>query len=196
LDAQSKTSNKSDQTMKKGMLSLLVVLFSAAGVHAQRNTLLVYGTVGAASQKTPESPKASSFTISPAVGYQFNDNWTAGLRLDARHAKTSSDVKSNSVAVGPFIRYAYSLSDIFAVYGQFNADVLSSKTAGVHTNGVGVSFFPAIGVNLKNGFALNFGFGDVHFTSQKPKGSPASTTDFGLSFGSGATFGISKNFGL
>lgn len=104
-------------------------------------------------------------------------------------------MKSSSFGAGPFIRYAYPLSDIFAVYGQFNANFLSGKTAGVKSNGFQGTLFPAIGVNLKNGFALNFNFGSLGFGSNKVKGSDAAT-NFGLSFGSGAGFVISKNVGL
>ncbi|RRB06510.1 outer membrane beta-barrel protein [Larkinella rosea] len=184
--------------MKKVMLSLLVSALSVASVYAQKNTVLVYGSVNAESQKQVNGSKVNSFNFSPAVGYQFTDNWTAGLALTTGSMKATTsvggEVKTSSFAVGPFIRYAMPLSDIFALYGQFNADILSSKTAGVTSNGVRGTFFPAIGVNMKNGFALNFSFGGLSFASQKPKGASDSMTDFKFNFGSGAGFGISKNF--
>jgi len=186
-------------SFKKWMLSSLVVAASTLSGYAQRNTLLVYGTVGAESQKVTATTKANSFNFSPAVGYQWTDHWTGGVSLALSSAKSTGefgDVKASGVAVGPFVRYAYPLSDIFAVYGQFNANVLSGKTAGISYSGFGASFFPAVGVNLKNGFALNFSFGNLSFTSEKPKDSAKSLTDFKLGFGSGATFGISKNFRL
>lgn len=62
--------------------------------------------------------------------------------------------------------------------------------------GFGGTLFPAIGVNLKKGFALNFTFGGLSFVSSKTKGESGRATDFTLGFGSGAGLGISKNFGL
>lgn len=182
--------------MKKVFWVMGMVLCSVWSAEAQKNTLLVYGNLDALSAKSATGVKSSTFSISPGVGYQLDDHWTAGVNLASHNTKSGSpEVKTTSFGAGPFIRYAYALSDIFAVYGQFNANVLAGKTAGVKSNGFQGNLFPAIGVNLKNGFALNFNFGSLAFGSNKVKGADAAT-HFGLSFGSGAGFGISKNFGL
>ena len=178
---------------------ILTALLATAGLvaQAQKNTLLVYGDLGITSGKSAADVKTTSFKLTPGVGYQFNDNWTAGVNLRTESWKQGSpSVKSSTFGAGPFIRYAYPLSDIFAVYGQFNANVVSGKTAGVKSNGFQGELFPAIGVNLKNGFALNFNFGSLALSTSKVKGASSGSSDFGLHFGSGAGFGISKNFGL
>jgi hypothetical protein len=184
--------------MKKVVMSLLVSALSVASVYAQKNTVLVYGAVGVQSNKPVNGAKVNTFNFSPGVGYQFNDNWTAGLALSSQSSKTTTslgDLKTSTFAVGPFVRYAMPLSDIFAVFGQFNADVLSGKTGDTRTNGFRGTFFPAIGVNMKNGFALNFSFGNLSFVSQKAKGASESSTQFDINFGTGAGYvGISKNF--
>ncbi|GAB4026703.1 hypothetical protein [Spirosoma koreense] len=174
--------------MKKVILSLLLTVAGLVGAQAQSNTLLVYGSVGFDSQKV-SGGTVSSYNVSPAVGYQWNDNWTAGVNLDIAGSKTVSSSTTSTVSVGPFIRYTQPLAGIFAIYGQFNANVL-----GGHASGFQGTFFPAIGVNLKNSFALNFSFGSLSFSSQKIDG--VSANAFHLGFGSGAGFGISKNFGL
>ncbi|GAB3903587.1 outer membrane beta-barrel protein [Larkinella knui] len=180
--------------MKKVVMSLLVSALSMASVYAQKNTVLVYGSINAESQKLSSGTKTSTFNFSPAVGYQFNDHWTTGLTLATKTGKDFSGVKTSTFGVGPFVRYAMPLSDIFAVYGQFNADYLSGKAGDLKMSGFGGTLFPAIGVNMKNGFALNFSFGGLSFASQKVKGASKSTTDVNFNFGSGAGFGISKNF--
>lgn len=180
--------------MKKMVFGLLFTLTGMVGVQAQRNTLLVYGNVGIDSQKTGDA-RTNSFIFSPGIGYQWNDNWTGGLNLSVGNARALTNEVS-AFSVGPFIRYAQPLNDIFAVYGQLNTNYLSGKVAGTTFNGFGASLIPAIGVNLKNSFALNFTFGSLNFSSVKSDGVADTTTDFGLSFGSGAGFGISKNFGL
>lgn len=180
--------------MKKLIVSLLFVVAGIGGTRAQSNTLLVYGSVGFDSRKTGSST-VSSYNISPGVGYQWNDNWTGGLNLNVSGAQTTTD-KTSAFSVGPFIRYTQPLAGIFAIYGQLNTNYLSGKVGDTNFSGFGATLFPAIGVNLKNSFALNFIFGSLSFTSQKLTGSANATTNFGLSFGSGAGFGISKNFGL
>lgn len=181
--------------MKKFILGF-VLICSGLSAHAQSNTILVYGNLGINSAKSASDVKTSSFSFSPGVGYQWNDHWTGGVNLMTSSGKTGSpQIKTTSFGGGPFVRYAYPLSDIFAVYWQLNTNFLSGKTAGVKTAGFESTLFPAIGVNLKNGFALNFNFGSLGFGTSKVKGQDSSS-HFGLNFGSGAGFGISKNFGL
>lgn len=176
------------------MVSLLFVMAGVVGTRAQSNTVLVYGNVGFNSQKTGSST-VSSYNVSPGIGYQWTNNWTGGLNLIVSGAKTATD-KATALSIGPFIRYTQPLAGIFAIYGQLNTNYLSGKSGDTRLSGFGATLFSAIGMNLKNSFALNFTFGSLSFTSQKLTGSANATTDFGLSFGSGAGFGISKNFGL
>ncbi|SEI98969.1 Outer membrane protein beta-barrel domain-containing protein [Dyadobacter koreensis] len=181
--------------MKKFLFSFILAMAGLSG-YAQRNSILVYGNLGINSSKTASDIKTSSFSFSPGVGYQWDDHWTGGVNFQTTSGKTGSpEIKTTSFGAGPFVRYAYPLSDIFAVYGQLNTSFLSGKTSGVKMAGFESTLFPAIGVNLKNGFALNFNFGSLGFATGKVKGEKNSSS-FGLNFGSGAGFGISKNFGL
>ena len=181
--------------MKVTTLLFSALLFSKAAL-AQTGTLLVYGNLDIASSKASTGVKSNAFSLSPGVGYQFNDHWTAGANLAVSSTKTGEpQIKTSTFGAGPFIRYAYPLSDIFAVYVQLNANYITGKSDGLKSNGFSGHLFPAIGVNLKNGFALNFNFGSLGIVSSKPK-SGETATSFILSFGSGAGFGISKNFGL
>lgn len=180
--------------MKKLIFSLLLSVAGLASVQAQSNTLLVYGTVNYSTVKAGDS-KSNNFDFSPGVGYQWNDNWTGGLNLSVGSAKTDAN-KATSFSVGPFVRYTQPLAGVFAIYGQLNTNYLSGKVGNVNYNGFGATLFPAIGVNLKNNFALNFTFGSLNFSSQKFDGISPKATSFSVAFGSGAGFGISKNFGL
>ncbi|TDE17409.1 outer membrane beta-barrel protein [Dyadobacter psychrotolerans] len=182
--------------MKK-FFFLAMLAFAGLAAHAQSNSLLVYGNLGINSGESAADVKTNSFLFSPGVGYQFNDHWTAGANMKTESGKSGApQIKTSAFSAGPFIRYAYPLSDIFAVYGQLNTNWASSKIADLKSNGFEGMLFPAIGVNLKNGFALNFNFGSLAITTGKVKGQSGSSSQFGLNFGSGAGFGISKNFGL
>ena len=169
------------QLMKNVFFSLLLAVASVVGVRAQSNTLLVYGNVSFDSQKLNNSTTVSAYNVSPAVGYQWNDHWTAGVNLGLTGSKLTDGTTTSTTSVGPFVRYTQPLAGIFAIYGQFNANFLAGGFQG--------TLFPAIGVNLKNSFALNFSFGSLSFTT-------GDASAFHLGFGSGAGFGISKNFGL
>lgn len=182
--------------MKKVILGLLFILAGMAGVQAQRNTLLIYGNVNIGSG-TVGSTSINNYTIAPGIGYQWNDNWTGGINLtNGGSSATTTSGKTSGLSVGPFIRYTQPLGGIFAIYGQFNANFLSGKANAITYSGFESTLFPAIGVNLKNSFALNFTFGSLSFTSQKVEGAANTTNTFHVGFGSGAGFGISKNFGL
>lgn len=189
---------KIENIMKKILLSAVVVAAMCLGAQAQKNTVLVYGNVDYTSTKIGDA-KSNSFTFNPAVGYQFTDHVTAGIALGLGTSKQSNDAKTNTYSAGPFIRYAQSLSNIFAVFGQFGANYENGKTKfdGATTgkyNGFGAEFHPAIGVNLKNSFALNFAFGGISYNSKNYKGISDKSNTFDVNFGQGATFGISKNF--
>lgn len=161
--------------MKKVLFGSILGLFMSTGVFAQSNTLLVYGSAGYESR--------DNFNFSPAVGYQWNNNWTGGVNFNL--GETSGRYE---MGAGPFIRYTYPISDLFIIYGQFDVNGVSVRTENDRTGGFRGTLFPAVGMNIKNGFALNFGFGGLTVSTFDPK--------FKISFGTGLNFGISKNFGL
>ncbi|GGH33512.1 hypothetical protein ACN9ML_11680 [Dyadobacter endophyticus] len=66
--------------MKVTTLLFSALLFSKAAL-AQTGTLLVYGNLDIASSKASTGVKSNAFSLSPGVGYQFNDHWTAGANL-------------------------------------------------------------------------------------------------------------------
>jgi hypothetical protein len=182
--------------MKKFLLTSLLAVAGLAA-HSQSNSVLVYGNLGIHSARTAAGVKVNSFSFTPGVGYQFNDHWTGGVNLKTESAKSGlPQIKSTAFSAGPFVRYAFPLSGIFAVYGQLNTNWATAKVGSVKSNGFEGVLFPAIGVNLKNGFALNFNFGSLAFVTSQVKAESGSSSRFGLDFGSGAGFGISKNFGL
>jgi hypothetical protein len=185
------------------MKKVLVAAFALVSltVNAQKGTLLVGGNVGISSAKYPSTPndnKSTSFVFNPTVGYQFNDNWTTGILADIASQKTTNSLnvesKSSRFGVGPFIRYTKTLSSVFSVYGQAQSVFGTTKWNGSKTGTYAdVNLFPAVFINVKNGFGLNLDFGGIGFSSNTPTGGSASTA-FNFNFGSTAHVGISKNF--
>jgi len=192
--------------MKKVLMSALIVA-SVFGAKAQSGTVLVGGDVDFSSSKVKGTDvKNNSISFNPYVGYQFNNNWTAGITAALNSSKNESGInesKNNSYAAGPFLRYTQPLSNIFSVYGQVeglyggykskltNGNVTTTTAEG---NTLGVNLFPAVFINLKNSFGLNFNVGGISYSNNDPKGGPSNNT-FNVNFGKSVAIGLSKNFG-
>ncbi|MFT3701403.1 MAG: outer membrane beta-barrel protein [Agriterribacter sp.] len=186
--------------MKKLLFIVLTAVSISQTVKAQTGSVLVGGSIDFSSAKIPGTPtdtKSNSFSFSPTVGYQFNDNWTAGLVAGIGSSKTTypnNTYKSSYFNAGPFIRYAKGISNMFAVYGQFQSTFGSGKTNGVKSSSANVTAFPALFINFKDSFGLNFTIGGIEYNSSKPSGDRA-TNQFNLTFGRSVGIGVSKNFG-
>lgn len=191
--------------MKKLLLVATIAFFGTA--NAQKNTLLVGGNLGFNSEKTEIAgveTKSNEFEFSPTVGYQFTDNWTAGLNANFGTGKTDiagSENKTNAIKVGPFVRYAQSLGGAFAVYGDFGLGYQKQKSESgnvstADANGMYVGFTPALFINFKNSFGLNFSIGGVGYSTLKDSDSDWKQNNFDFNFGKTVNIGISKNFNL
>ena len=187
--------------MKKVLVAAFALVSLTASV--QEGTLLVAGDVNLGTSKTPSAPndiKSTNLSLNPTVGYQFNENWTAGVKAEIGSSKYTSNTnvvsKSSSIGVGPFVRYTKTLSNIFSLYGQLEGMFGTNKSNGTKTStSTNVNLFPAVYVNVKNGFGLSFSFGGLGYSSNKPTGGKA-TNSFGINFGQTANIGIQKNFSL
>lgn len=199
--------------MKKILVMAAIAAFGM--VSAQKNTLLVGGNIGYSSDSNKimgnKVSSTEAFTFTPTVGYQFHSNWTVGINSVITSGKQEEDfnnsastVKTNEFAIGPFVRYAVPLGEIFAVYGDLGAGYQNqnlktttlSSTSEVKANGFYTNFTPALFINFKNGFGLNFNIGGIKYSHLKVDGIDATNSNFEFSFGKEIGVGISKNFGL
>ncbi len=192
--------------MKKTILLLMLMAGITTAALAQEGSVLVYGNAGLSSNKNANDSKSSSYSIRPGIGYQFSENWTAGLSFGVDGSRselgtTGNFNKINGFSVGPFVRYTHKISDLFSLFGQADVNYNSSKftpfgNPSTTVNGFNVGIIPAVQMNVKNGFALNFGFGGIEYGSSKVDAPGAnSSNSFNLTFGQQVNFGISKNFG-
>lgn len=189
-----------------------LILISALAVgcfaSAQEGTLLVGGNVGISTTNEEiggTETKSDAFHFSPRIGYQFTKNWTGGITAAVGTSTTSTngiEADSNEFKIGPFIRYAQPLgeSGMFAVYGDLDLGYQSTKRevtgSSSKYNGFYSQFTPALFINFKNGFGLNFSIGGLGYNSLKNDDSDASTSSFDFNFGQTLSIGISKNFNL
>jgi len=162
--------------------------------------------------------KDNSWSIAPGFGYQMNNHWTLGLNIGlggntSNNIATDTRVKNNNNAVGPFVRYTQWISKTFFLYGHMNMNVLWGKTTTIvgsisgtsnttstedSYNGFSPSITPGIGMNIKNGLAVNISFGNLSYsntTTDYANKSSLNTSSLGFNFGSqNFAVGISKNF--
>lgn len=167
------------------------------GIGYQFNDHLTVGVQGGYNRMSTTTP---AFWVYP---YQYpytyssitsvNESWTAGA----------------------FFRYTQWLGNIFFLYGQVNMSYISTSNsgnqydlyynlpAGVYPqnivtsgNGFQAQLFPAVGVNIYKGFALNFSFGGINYTSLSPESSfgGGNSDHFNITLGQQINVGVSKNF--
>ncbi|MFW0738452.1 outer membrane beta-barrel protein [Flavobacterium sp. T12S277] len=191
--------------MKKMLLILALSVFGFA--NAQKGTILVGGNIGYTSEKIDRetSPvKNNSFDFLPKVGYQFHDNWTAGIEFSVQSSKSEfgeGEGKANNFKTGAFVRYTVPLSETFSVFADLGAGFQNQKGKN-YVNGSLVSnrkidgFYsgltPALFVNMKKGFGLNFSIGGLSYETLNYADDDYSK--FSFNFGKTVNIGISKNF--
>ena len=156
--------------------------------------------------RNPNLLKTTEWHASPGVGYQFNHNWTLGIKIMwvQSATKDSSGVKNtdNMYSVGPFARYSHYIrkSETFYYYTQLDFDY----QGGYHTNqgnpatnkhnGIYAGLYPALGINVGRGLGLNFSIGGLSYSTDKVSNATYSTNTFSFTFGNQVNVGISKNF--
>lgn len=190
--------------MKKVFIIVALAFVSLA--NAQKGSILLAGNVGYSSKNTGDD-KSDYFEFSPKVGYQFSDNATVGLEI-GYGSSTKSD-KFGSVIeehneknfkLGAFLRYAQPLAGVFSIFGDLGVGMQTAKVTEnvpaykAEGDGFYIGLVPAIGVNMKKGFCLNFSIGGLTYDSMKFDGASDATNTFAFTFGKQASIGISKNF--
>jgi hypothetical protein len=169
-----------------------------------KGSILLYGAVGYTDSKSNygiyNTNTSKSFEFNPGIGYQFSDKWTAGADFAYSYDENSAggNGKTEGINIGPFLRYTHQLNGIFYIYGQVNAGFYHTNPQRNEpkSNGFLGKMFPALFVNIKNGFGLNIDFGGIEYQTKKFKDIPYyNSKSFAFSFGKNISIGISKNFG-
>lgn len=187
--------------MKKLVLSTLFFAVFAVASQAQSGSLFLMGNLEVSTSKYESGSKETNFGFNPYVGYQFNDNWTAGILLDMGFSRYKTSLsnevfKESYTGGGIFGRYSIPLSDRFSFFGQGEVAFGSENEDESKSTYSWVDIYPGVQMHIQNGWALNFSFGGIHFNSWKDEGASNARTSLGLSLGEAFKFGFSKNIGL
>jgi hypothetical protein len=176
--------------MKKLLVAVVILITTIAS--AQKNSILLGGNVGFSSEKIGDS-KLENFEFSPKVGYQFAENWTAGVEGSIMNVKTTGADKTEKYKIGGFVRYSTPLSQMFSFYTDLGVGY--QNTSLNNAKGMYASLTPALFINMKNGFGLNFSIGGINYDNLDGKNDPRQQR-LGFDFGKTLNIGVSKNFGL
>lgn len=193
--------------MKKMLLILALSVFGFA--NAQKGTVLVGGNIGYTSDTYDyqnNKVKSNTFEFAPRAGYQFHDNWTVGAEFKVASSKQEGDAdesKFNNFKAGAFVRYTVPLSETFSVFGDLGAGFQNRKnktyengtlTSELKADGLYVGLTPALFINMKKGFGLNFSIGGLGYETLSYDNNGVDINSFYFNFGKTVNIGISKNF--
>lgn len=195
--------------MKKLLIIAALSVFNFS--NAQKGTILVQGNIDYSSTKNGSVGNNSSqsyFSFSPKVGYQFADNWTIGGELGISSQNLESftfEYDRDGFSGGAFIRYSKPLSEMFLIYADFRSGYSSFKetnssngfsptTSASKSEGLYTGITPALFINIKKGFGLNFNIGGLAYEQQNFDNGGNDFKNFNVSFGQSFSVGISKNF--
>ncbi len=200
--------------MKRSFLALLCIAI-AVSASGQANSILLIGNFSAntSTANDPGSDKnvRNTLGVTPGIGYQFSDHWTAGIALSYTYSSQDESTPSSGVhdkshntglGGGLFARYTVPLSSLLFFYGQAQGVYTTSKSyvngmeqSGTVNNNFNLTLSPGIGMNISHGFALNFGFGSIVYRDSKNPSTKVTNSSLGTTFGQALSFGITKNFG-
>lgn len=120
----------------------------------------------------------------------------------AGSATANEAFTENVYAVGPFARYSHYIrrSETFFWFSQLDFSYIggywtnAGNPAFLKHSGIYANLFPALGINIGCGIALNFSIGGLNYISDKYASAAVSDNKFNLTFGQQMNFGLSKNF--
>lgn len=190
--------------MKKLICLFAISLGLGTAMNAQKNSVLLYGNVGLNTSKSPTDHATKDFNLSAGVGYQFSNNWTAGITGGyGTHRERPNGQNfwsvDDSYSIAPFLRYTRPLGSIFTVYNQVEfgyfgtASGATNINSRVNYNGVYGYMYPGIGINFAKGWALNFDLGGIGYSSYKLETSNDAQRNFGFNFGQQVNAGLTWN---
>ncbi|PIF30147.1 outer membrane protein with beta-barrel domain [Flavobacterium sp. 9] len=176
--------------MKK--LLLCVALAVSVMATAQKGSVLVGGNIGFSSEKIGDA-KAESFEFSPKFGYQFSDNWTAGVDASINNIHNTETSNSDHLKIGAFVRYSTPLTETFAIFTDIGAGYQQNSIN--DAKGMYANITPSLFINMKRGFGLNFSIGGINYDNIDGH-NDLKQKRFGFNFGKTLNIGINKNFSL
>lgn len=168
--------------MKKIILAALaVVSFTLASAQEEngagfaKGDIFISGGFGFVSQKQGDN-KTNRFEIAPRAGFFVSDDIAVGAQVKFESIKNengSLKETDSEISLGAFGRYYFSPANKFSVFGQLEANYISSKdeTLGqpdAKLNGFGLGLSPGLNYFISDNFALEVLWGILGYRTSKP----------------------------
>ena len=203
--------------MKKVLLVLALTVISFA--NAQKGSVLIAGSLEYLSRS---NGNYTTFAFSPKIGFQMDNNFTAGISANFESIKDIVNFRTlsydqydplfqsvnsveqifNNNSYGAFLRYTKPLAGVFSIYAELEVGIINQEITSnlvgylpKSTTGFYVGMEPAIFLDLNKGFGLNFSIGGIAYSNVSSDEANSISQDvFVISVGKSLGFGISKNF--
>ncbi|RED26888.1 hypothetical protein BD847_0814 [Flavobacterium cutihirudinis] len=182
-------------------LILLLTCASLTTVHAQKGSLMLYGSL----TYKDNNNTGSSFGANPiGVGYFFNDHVVAGMNYAFDREKNGlGDLTDSKHEIGPFYSDSWNIGDHFAIIAQADAHYVWGNTlmntAGSYSyNGYLGRIYPIVAVFLGHGWALKAKFCELSYENTTGNDANKTSNRTFVAGINGSTFGlgVSKNISL
>ena len=177
--------------MKKIMMTLAAALI-AVSASAQ---FYVGGGVGIGTAKVKVggySESATTYKFVPEVGYNFDENWAAGVAFGWQG---SSKRGQKAVEVNPYVRYTFFRHSIVGVFVDGGAGYKHNYGGSDHSNAFNVGLRPGVALNLnkKLSFVTHVGF--FGYAHEKDNNTEVKSNAWSADLdGRNITFGLYYNF--
>ncbi len=150
--------------MKK-IYAIAVVAMMTITANAQ---VFVGGGASFSSVKATEKADATKTTsIVPEIGYNFNDQWTAGVNLGFASVKTGDADAKNAFGVGAYGRYHFCQAGPLKVFAEVGADYTTYNKDG--GNNFSVAFRPGLTYYLADNWSLTAKTGLIGYSKDSSK---------------------------
>lgn len=173
------------------MKKIFAVALMAMMTLAANAQVFVGGAVNYSSGKALKGSKSvNTFTLAPEVGYNFNENWTAGLTINFT-SEDDGDQTSTATGLGVYGRYNYLKSGIATLfveagvgYTAYNHDCGSVFSLGLR---------PGLSVALSDRLSLVAKTGVLGYTKNSDERGGGSAFGVGVD-NTDISFGLFYNF--
>ena len=182
-------------------LILLLVCASLTTVHAQKGSLMLYGSL----TYKDNNNTGSTFAANPiGVGYFFNDHVVAGMNFAFDQEKnTAGNLTDSKHEIGPFYSDSWNIGDHFAIIAQVDAhyvwgNTLMNTPGSYSYDGYLGRIYPIVAVFLGHGWALKAKFCELSYENTTRNDANKTSNKTFVAGINGSTFGlgVSKNISL
>ncbi len=160
--------------MKKIMAIALVAMMTLTA-NAQ---VFVGGAIGYSTSKAKKDAKSTNtFKFAPEIGYNFNENWTAGIELNY-NSQEYDGTTTSGIGAGIYGRYNYLKTGVATLFVEAGVDFTSYN----HDRGsnFGVGLRPGVTVALSEKLSLTAKTGILGYSKDSDKRGGASSFGIGV----------------